>query len=162
MSATLEIDIQPVEFMLNELIKKMQDVTPVMSEIGEIIVTQTQDAFDDSKAPDGSAWKPSLRGGQTLVNTARLRRSINYQTGKNSVEVGTNVVYAAIHQFGGKTKAHVIRPKKGKALMWPGAAHPVKSVNHPGSDIPARPFLPDEHSLDFDEISDTLTRYLLS
>jgi phage virion morphogenesis protein len=162
MSATLEIDIQPVEFMLNELIKKMQDVTPVMSEVGEIIVTQAQDAFDDSKAPDGSAWKPSLRGGQTLVNSSRLRRSIHPRVGKNSVEVGTNVVYAAIHQFGGKTAPHVIRPKNGKALMWPGLAHPVKSVNHPGSDIPARPFLPDEHSLDFDEISDTLTRYLLS
>jgi len=25
--------------------------------------------------------------------------------------------------------------------MWPGARHPVKAVNHPGSNIPARPFL---------------------
>ena len=42
---------------------------------------------------------------------------------------------------GGKTKAHVIRPKVKRALFWPGAAHPVKKVNHPGSNIPARPFL---------------------
>jgi phage gpG-like protein len=79
----------------------------------------------------------------------------------DSVEVGTNVAYAAIHQFGGKTKPRVIQPKNGKALFWPGAAHPVQSVNHPGSTIPARPFLPDESGLDWAEIESALTRYLV-
>ena len=31
------------------------------------------------------------------------------------------------------TKPHEIRPKNGKALYWPGAAHPVGKVNHPGT-----------------------------
>lgn len=31
------------------------------------------------------------------------------------------------------TAPHVIRPKNKKALFWPGAAHPVKQVNHPGT-----------------------------
>lgn len=31
------------------------------------------------------------------------------------------------------TKAHVIRPKQKRALAWPGGAHPVKRVNHPGT-----------------------------
>lgn len=31
------------------------------------------------------------------------------------------------------TAPHVIRPKNKKALFWPGAAHPVKKVNHPGT-----------------------------
>ena len=49
------------------------------------------------------------------------------------------MVYAAIHHFGGRTKPHVIRAKNAKALALPGG--PRRSVNHPGSNIPARPFL---------------------
>ena len=31
------------------------------------------------------------------------------------------------------TKPHVIVPRHKKALYWPGAAHPVKRVSHPGT-----------------------------
>lgn len=31
------------------------------------------------------------------------------------------------------TAPHVILPKNGRALFWPGAAHPVSKVNHPGT-----------------------------
>lgn len=31
------------------------------------------------------------------------------------------------------TPPHIIRPKNKKALYWPGAAHPVKLVHHPGT-----------------------------
>jgi hypothetical protein len=39
--------------------------------------------------------------------------------------------YAPYVEFG--TKPHVILPKDKKALSWPGAAHPVARVNHPGT-----------------------------
>jgi hypothetical protein len=39
--------------------------------------------------------------------------------------------YAPYVEFG--TKPHVILPKDKKALFWPGADHPVKRVNHPGT-----------------------------
>ena len=55
--------------------------------------------------------------------------------------VGTNTAYAAVHQFGGRTPPRKIGPKRKKALWWPGAPHPVASVDHPGSTIPARPYL---------------------
>ena len=45
--------------------------------------------------------------------------------------------YAPYVEFG--TKPHVIVPKDKKALYWPGAAHPVSRVNHPGSR--ANPFM---------------------
>lgn len=38
------------------------------------------------------------------------------------------------------TKAHRIVPRSKKALYWTGAAHPVKSVNHPGTK--ANKFMP--------------------
>jgi len=31
------------------------------------------------------------------------------------------------------TRPHVIMPRKAKALFWPGAAHPVRVVHHPGT-----------------------------
>ena len=76
-----------------------------------------------------------------LINTARLRNSISWQTASNEVVWGTNLVYAAIQHLGGKTKPHVIVPRRKKALAWPTAAWPVGKVNHPGSKIPARPYL---------------------
>jgi hypothetical protein len=39
--------------------------------------------------------------------------------------------YAPFVEFG--TAPHVILPKDKKALFWPGAAHPVSKVNHPGT-----------------------------
>lgn len=39
--------------------------------------------------------------------------------------------YAPYVEFG--TKAHTILPSEKKALYWPGAEHPVRSVRHPGT-----------------------------
>ena len=39
--------------------------------------------------------------------------------------------YAPYVEFG--TKPHTILPVNKKALYWPGADHPVASVNHPGT-----------------------------
>jgi phage gpG-like protein len=84
----------------------------------------------------------ALRGRLILTDTGRLRRSIKFAAGPRGVEgYATNVQYAAIQQLGGVIKAHAISPRKKKALFWPGAAHPVRRVMHPGSKFPPRPFL---------------------
>lgn len=85
----------------------------LMEAIGESLVSSTQDRFEEGKAPDGSAWKPSQRvqehGGQTLVKSARLKNSIGYAASPSQLSVGTNVVYARIHQQGGKAgKRHSV------------------------------------------------------
>jgi phage gpG-like protein len=99
--------------------------------------------FEDywgGKMVTGAGLK-ALHGRLILTDTARLRNSINFQALARGVEGFTNVKYGAIHHLGGTTKAHTIVPRVKKALFWPGAGHPVKSVQHPGSKIPARPFL---------------------
>jgi phage gpG-like protein len=56
----------------------------------------------------------------------------------------SSVPYARIHEFGGKTRPHRIEPKNGNALRWfAGRGNPVfaRFVNHPGSKIPARPYM---------------------
>lgn len=91
---------------------------PAMEAIGRALKTGAQLRFRSATGPQGQAWEKSFRakheGGQTLSLTRRLRNSITYQATGNSVAVGTNVIYAAIHQFGG-----TIRAKAGPFLSIP-------------------------------------------
>jgi phage virion morphogenesis protein len=160
MQITIHADNAEVNRTLAGLSARMGELSPVMRAIGEIVRSSAERNFAASGRPE---WPESERvkrkGGQTLSLTGRLRRSLSVRADKDRVAVGTNVVYAAIHQLGGKTGPHTIRPKKAKALFWPGARHPVKSVNHPGSVIPARPFLMVQNE-DWTEIRGVLNRYL--
>lgn len=85
------------------------DLTPLMDDLGAEIEDQTLERFETNIAPDGSPWLPSLRvqqaqgNAQTLVDKGHLRDSITRNSGPRMTQVGTNVVYAAIHQFGGET-----------------------------------------------------------
>jgi phage virion morphogenesis protein len=73
--------------------------------IGMSLVASTQRRFQAGSGPEGSPWPPSIRalaeGGKTLIDSARLMQSITFEASDNGVDVGTNVVYAAIHQLGG-------------------------------------------------------------
>jgi phage virion morphogenesis protein len=53
--------------------------------------------------------------------------------------LGSNMVYARIHQEGGKTAAHDMRPVHAKALRFNGRF--AGKVHHPGSTLPARPYM---------------------
>jgi phage gpG-like protein len=82
------------------------------------------------------------------VKTGRLRRSIHYSMGGTdetpSAVIGTNVEYAAIHEFGGQTRAHVIEALNAKVLAFKGPSGDMvfaKRVHHPGSHMPERSFL---------------------
>ncbi len=144
----IETDDAALQAAFKRLTATLGDLRPEMDEIGQSLVTSAIDRFERERGPGGVPWKPSARAergkrgkGQTLTDSGRLRASITHRASRDAVEVGTNVAYAAIHQFGGKTGPRTIRPKRKKALYWPGAVHPVAQVNHPGSTIPARPFL---------------------
>lgn len=101
-------------------------------------VSSTEERFETQTAPDGRTWKPSIRakeeGGLTLVKTPRLAVSFSPAATKDAAVWGTNVLYAAAHQFG-----VVIRAKNKPSLFFTlatGAKVAVKSVT-----LPARPFL---------------------
>lgn len=66
------------------------------------------------------------------IATGRLRRSIAYQVaGDARYVVAPHTDYAVpVHEG---SRPHEIRPRRGRALFWKGAAHPVKVVNHSGS-----------------------------
>lgn len=81
--------------------------------------------------------------GHLKGDSGRLRQSIMYETHGTAAHIGTNVVYARIHELGGRTGAHTIVPRKAKALRFVVGSNTVFAmrVEHPGSQIPARPYL---------------------
>ncbi|MDR2551444.1 MAG: phage virion morphogenesis protein [Desulfobulbus sp.] len=146
------IDDREVMAALERLRAHTDRMAPVFKVIGESLLRSTRQRFRDQMDPEGRPWqalKPSTvaakaaRGhsGNILRARGHLADTIHYQADNNGMRLGTNRIYGAIHQLGGKTSPHVIRPRTKKALAWPGARHPARSVNHPGSDIPAREYL---------------------
>ncbi|MEJ0012794.1 MAG: phage virion morphogenesis protein [Bauldia sp.] len=122
---------------LGALVGRVEHPRPMWDAIGGSLVVSTQRRFEAGRAPDGSVWPPSIRAlaenGKTLIDTARLMQSITHNATDDGVEVGTNVLYAAIHQFGG-----VVRAKNAPKLRFRllGVWHSADQVT-----IPARPFL---------------------
>ncbi|MDX9785454.1 MAG: phage virion morphogenesis protein [Desulfobacterales bacterium] len=145
--------------LLKAAADRLADTRPLMSVIAETLKASVEKNFAAGGRPD--RWPVSKRagrdGGQTLSLTGRLRRSITAESGADWAAVGTNVKYAAIHQLGGKTEPRVIRPRVKKALKTPFGI--FKSVRHPGSVMPERPFLMVQNE-DWDEIRATIFDFL--
>jgi len=108
---------------LDRYAARVTDLTPLMDDIGAMLVASTQDRFEKGVDPEGKTWKVSGRvakaqgNAQTLVDSGLLLSSVHHEPHPDSVEVGTNMIYAAIHQNGGQAG-------RGRAVT-----------------IPARPFL---------------------
>ncbi len=135
---------------------RARDPRGMYESVGMSLVTSTQHRFETSTAPDGSVWPPSLRvlanGGRTLVLSGRLMRSVTFNASATGVEVGTNVIYAAIHQFGGvirqAARTAVLHFKTNKRtgqsrFSKPGKADRARkaAIGARTITMPARPFI---------------------
>ncbi len=142
---TLKTGIDDKDF--TELIRNLKSLNhgrlrTALKAMGNAVHKEAMEAFENERSPGGEGWDKSDRaeeeGGQTLSDTGRLKSSVSVSAGADSVEVGTNAIYAAIHQFGGD-----IKPKKGRALKFNGIMRSKVTM-------PARPFLPDEDNMPMD------------
>lgn len=123
---SIEIEgLDEVQAVLQRLRNFGTNVRPLLAEAGNIIANATEQAFED----EGPGWRPlavrtyhmsyrgkthTQRGKVTrgferylanraiLQKSGRLRNSITVRATNTEVTVGTNLPYAAIHQFGGK------------------------------------------------------------
>ena len=137
-------------FAAAKMLRRMEqvDTTPLMEEIGEQLLFSTLMNFENEQTPEGEPWAPSIRaeneGGKTLQDRGHLRDSYTYQASSDQVEVGSNMIYAAIHHEGGE-----IRAKNGGNLRFKVGD---RWVQKPKVEIPARPALgigPDDtHEID--------------
>lgn len=120
------VEIDKITHLLEKKIDAMKSKT-ILEEIGQLILKQTMKRFQNNeikpktseatllnrrakgykriKEAKRPATRAKLMGASlTLVDTGTLLRSIKYTVDSNRsiVYIGTNIEYAAIHQFGGK------------------------------------------------------------
>lgn len=150
------VDDDVVRESLDRLVAAGEDLTPAMDAIGGALVLSTEERFEFERAPGGSPWPPSVRalltGGKTLSESGRLGDSITHDASRDGVRLGTNVRYAATHQFGATISAKTAR---GLVFNIPGLGWRRKA----SVTIPPRPFLGIDDD-DRDRIGEELTGYL--
>lgn len=128
--------------------------------MAQIVRTSTVKRFERQRGPDDKPWQPSQRAraenGVTLTDTTHLRTGIRAKSSADGWAVGTNVEYAATHQYG--APGRTIRAKTSHGLRFRVGGRWITkqavTVN-----IPARPFL-GLSADDQDEIAATLRDYL--
>jgi len=151
---TITLDDENLRRQLGDLIGALTNPGPALRSIGEELQRTTQDRFDpgQKKAPDNTPWARNsdvtiARKGRNnpLYERGILQGGIRYQlSGARGVEVGTNLVYGAAHQFG-MVKGYAGRTRRGAPIPW--------------GNIPARPYL-GLSSADESEIIRILREYL--
>lgn len=101
MDARIELNEQAVARALASAnLESAGRMRPAFADIATRLLASTQQRFRDQRGPDGSPWRKVRRGGQALRKSGRLRNSIKRAFDDRSAEVGTNLVYAKVHQFG--------------------------------------------------------------
>jgi phage gpG-like protein len=142
--AVFKLDLSQLEPKLDAL--ESADRKPLLAAFGGLTVRSIQSTFREGGSPAGS-WPARKSGGSwpLLRKTTRLFGSISFAVrDESTVEVGTNVVYAAAQHFGFEYPRVKIVPRNKKALRWIGAnGKPIFSRGHviPKRTLPARPFI---------------------
>lgn len=136
---TLRLDDVAPRAALARAVAGARDLTPLMDQIGSVLANGAVERIGQTNVtPEGTPWPKSLRAqleqGTTLHDSGQLMRSITEEASPGQVVVGSNMIYAGVHQAGA-----TIRAKSGGALSFTlanGESVMVGSVT-----IPARPYL---------------------
>lgn len=156
---TFTVDDADLQEMLQHQSKA--DTGRLAPRLGEYLQDSTKDRFKSQTAPDGTPWAPLKRAtvkrkkynpDKILTLRGYLRGGIRWQAlDDNSVQVGSNLEYAAIHQDGGDVQqparqATVRYRSVAGRVLFAGRKHKratEKQVTIPAHTIhmPARPFL---------------------
>ncbi|MFQ5765772.1 MAG: phage virion morphogenesis protein, partial [Rhodospirillales bacterium] len=148
--AQIIIDIrglEDVKALLADLKGRAVDLSAPLKSFGVHMVRSVQKNFEAGGRP--VQWIPSRRarrrGGKTLIDTARLMRSVVSRVlNPSTLAVGTSVIYARVHQFGVDrtvTVPDTVRIVR-QAFGRPISPRQVLFKSHRRRmRIPARPFL---------------------
>lgn len=125
MTAGVEVDDSQVMRRLNEVLKAVNDPKPLMKVLAGTLEAIIHEEFDTQ---GHGTWAPlKHRRGVPLQDTRRLYNSITSRYDAASATVGTNVVYAALQNYGAK-KGQFGKTSRGASIPW--------------GDVPARSFTP--------------------
>lgn len=111
---SVEADLGPVQNALNALAARSTNLRPALLQIGEELLSSSQQRFVDERGPDGRAWtalSPAYRTSRgklssrhpdgILKRSGQMAENLFYDASASALTVGSPEVYAAIHQFGG-------------------------------------------------------------
>ena len=107
----IKIDNKKVEKALLEIAQKTSNLRPLMKNIAGIMADSTEENFKEEGRPkwkDLSEKTKTTRKkighypGQILQVSGQLALSVTTQYDETSAVIGSNKVYAAIHQLGGQ------------------------------------------------------------
>ncbi|WP_300534919.1 phage virion morphogenesis protein [uncultured Mameliella sp.] len=163
---TVDVTTDTLRPALAEAEQALSDLTPLLQDIGELMVERTKGNFKTGTAPDGTAWAPrsqttldayaargdTPKGGPLVGVTRALSTTIAYEVAPGHVDWGSNMIYAAVMQFGaaqGQFGARIGKDKNGRDFF----------MTIPWGDIPARPFVgigPEDENAILDTIEDYL------
>jgi phage virion morphogenesis protein len=149
---SISINDQALRITLGNLNERLRNPAPMLRIAGEVMRGSIERTFRDQGSPAGS-WAPlaasTLKRGKggsgrkILIQRGLLKNSITYQEDGNTLRIGSNLVYSAIHQFGGVA----------------GRRGPFKKKNGRRPFIPARPYLVFRPE-DPQRMTDAIERYI--
>lgn len=103
----VEINSEDLQADLQRVMRRLQQRKTLTAELSRILHHAVLDNFAAGGRP---AWQPrkypAKRNTALLQATGALRQSLTRSWDNNQAEVGTNLVYAAIHNFGGRIFQH--------------------------------------------------------
>lgn len=137
----IEINDDTVTTALARLSAHLGDTTDLMNDIGRLLVASTKERIAAGKEPEGTAFAPrsqvtlaryaaqGMRFGLPLNVTGDLRQTIFHSYGPDQAEVGSNMIYAAVMQFGAAQGAFGTT-SRGSPIPWgPILARPFLGVS---------------------------------
>lgn len=98
-----------IQAELKQLAAKLNDLTPFFRDVGETLLNATRERFRRQTAPDGTPWaalspayaaRKKRNKNKILTLWGHLRGTLVKQADKDSLRIGTPLVYGATHQFG--------------------------------------------------------------
>jgi len=103
---------------LNQLMTQAGTLSPALAQIGEYLLESHQSRFQLEIAPDGTPWAPlapetlARKNGEDriLQDQGTLRDTLSYSVTGNELLFGSNLEYAATHQFGREEDGIEARP----------------------------------------------------
>lgn len=100
-----------VQQRLNLLGERAENLQPAFEDIGEMLLLSHFERWGRQESPDGTPWAPlsedyrkrKPRNQDHILRLYdQLRDTLAYQASPSELLFGSNRVYAAIHQFGGR------------------------------------------------------------
>lgn len=178
----IRIEVANIDAALAEIERRLENTAPVMGRIEGVMLDAVEQNFEEEGRPRWRGLAESTirdrerKGswpGKILQRSGRLATSVVSDSGNGYATVGSNLEYAAIHNFGGKIRQFAQTrfvnfriDKRGRsrfstrknANLSQAVEYGDRTIN-----IPARPFLaltPEDESEILFEIGDYLTSNL--